>query len=883
MDYSRKFCFILEANDLTPANIGQTAKVIEHNPDNFYLLASNCNVKLCNLIDDLSEVISRKSVISKIRIAYNLNFNLQTILKVGDTFSATGTEVKNLADLLDKLEFDEHFSLAKTDYHVIINDDNVKKSVDGTDDASKAVAKLFQQMIFLNISIDIQKKSELQMAIMKNRFRKNYPELYRQIESQEKFLTQVLQNSALNESGKVRVRDMLEAVKTTKAELLKARQRPIRIAAMGTKKAGKSVVINSLLHRDYAPTSLTMPTPNTIKYIPSDINQPLTLEYNGDKQTFDSPEELKKYINEEFKKAQGKSGKGSALPDMTIHYPCDDLNGYEIWDTPGPDFAGAGDEHRKNAEACIKAVDICIFVMDYTKHLTDGEVEFLKQIHEFFRSENKFYSLFITANKTDERYASEDQKSIVRVLDYIGGRLEQLNYKNIVLFGTSALQHFYLEKVIELAKAEGAKNFPIITGDNLANLEDKYLDVDDIIMTQIDFISSAIDKLRRFHGIKDATEKEIETFSGMPQLSQYAKYIGEQKADLEIVNNVVGNCEGQFAIIKNNLSVVEYQTLSEEAKKYLRDVAVRIDEVEKMASELKTRSLISAEELRETHKTVKRQNGSLRAYAHNNFKDRVKFLINNRAVTEKEIREFADSEFKNSHFNSDLMVGVNNIFDSIKTQSTDNMRRNVKIVLLEMKEKIEKAINTEKQKIIAKVAEINKTLKKAGVPEIQMPDFPISVSLNVPNITTSGGVYSGTIIKIAGDSIQEVEREGFFGWIADIFTTKTVVNIQQFKDTIVSKVSAEGAKKINKVFDNISEQSTDEIDKNFDNFIKICSETGATYQKIFKQTLYDINIVLDETGKKKAELDRNIAILQNIDRSFQPFFAIWKDVRGEQK
>ena len=79
------------------------------------------------------------------------------------------------------------------------------------------------------------------------------------------------------------------------------------------------------------------------------------------------------------------------MPDRTIHYPCNDLNGCEIWDTPGLNYAGASDEHRKNAEACIREVDVCIFVMDYAKYLTDDEVNFPESIRSVFQKNDKFY------------------------------------------------------------------------------------------------------------------------------------------------------------------------------------------------------------------------------------------------------------------------------------------------------------------------------------------------------------------------------------------------------------------------------------------------------------------------------------------------------------
>ena len=874
MDTSRNISIILTSSDLSPQNIDATAKTIEHNPDKIYLLDTDKNLRLYQAIGDLNGVIKKKSVLTKTRIAYNLKFNLRTILKTGDTFSTNGVVVKTLADLLDNLDFDENFNLCRADYHVIIDDDTINKTVDNTDRASQAVAELFQQTIFLGINLDIQKKSELKMAIMKDRFRKNYSSLCVELGRQYNFLSNALSYGQLNESGKNRVSEMLDAIKKTIDELEKAKQRPIRIAAMGTKKAGKSVVINSLLRRDYAPTSSTLPTPNTVKYIPSAPDKPLTLDYAGKKYTFSKDDDLKNFIGNEFKRAQSQSGKGSALPNMTIYYPCDELNGYEVWDTPGPNFAGAGDEHRKNAEECIHEVDVCIFVMNYSTHLTDDEVKFLQQIREFFRQEGKFYSLFITVNRIDERYASEDQKSVPRVLDYIGTRLEQLDYKNIVVFGTSALQSFYLDKVIELA---GVKR---INEDILRELEDKYMDEDDQIMSQINFIDAAINNLRRFHGIKGATEKELETYSGMPQLGQYVKYIGESKADLEIVNKVINSCEGQFGIVKSLLSVVEYQTLSEEAKKYLRAVAVRIDEVNGMARDFKARmgDVMSAGAVRNAQTDAEKFVYDAKNRALREFNAAVDVSVSRMRVTDQIIRDLADNSFPK--FMQDVADSVENTFVVMKNESTRNMEQFIKVTAYDRKNQLEKALNAATKEITEKVSDINKTLKKAGVPTITLPTFPISISLSVSSVNISGKISTDSLNSFARNAIHEVKREGFFGSILDFFHTKTEVRQNEFKDAVARALKQKGREKINLVFTEISNQVRKEIDKIFDKFIKGCDETGETYQKIFKNTLYDINVVLDDTGKKKAELDRNIAVLQNLDKNFKPFFDIWGEIRG---
>ena len=875
MDTSRKICTVLTAQDLSAEKISETAATIEHNLGKVYLLSSDS--RLYKVIDRLSKVFHKKSKLTKTHIAYNLEFALKTILKTGNNLSTEGFAVKSLADLLE-LVLDENLSLKREDYHVIIDDENsVDKNL-----ANQAVARLFQQTIFLNIGLDIQKKSEIKMAIMKDRFRENYSALRSQIAEQKNLLTTAVNRAPLNESGLRRVKEILAALEKTDIRLDEAKKRPLRIAAMGTKKAGKSVVINDLLRRDFAPTSSELPTPNTVKYIPIAPDGQLTLDYAGKKFTFVTAEDLKKFIDDEFTKAQEQTGKGAALPDMTIYYPCDDLNGYEIWDTPGPNYAGAGDEHRKNAEACIREVDVCIFVMDYSKYLTDDEAKFLKNIRSAFQKNDKFYSLFITVNKIDLIYTAEVQKSVNRVLDYISDKLEELDYKNIVVFGTSALQSFYLDKVIELAKADGATKPPFVTTDSVNKLAKNHMDEDDLLMTQIDTIGGMINKLLRFHGIKDATEKEIEAFSGIPQLRRYTKYIGDTKADMEIVNKVVGDCEGQFTIIKSALDVLEYQTLSDEAKKYLATVVPKIDEVHKMSREIKERLkyLLDLRALREAKEEAQKFFDSTKSQAVRDFDANIVFFCRN--ITEQDIRDFVESNGKNRGFINVILANVAANFEYIVNSGGEETTRTARVIAGNRKSKIERGLNEETNRIVAKVKSINELLKKSGVPTITLPSFPVSVSINVSDVKFKGdGIDFDKFFNFAASSIKEVEREGFFGWIADIFTTKTVVDIEEFKRNISAEIKRIGHPELEREFNNLSRQLKDELEKVFNRFDKDCDETQKIYTTIFENTNRNIIEVRDATGKKKEELDRNIESLNYIAKKMQPFFTIWKHIRVE--
>ena len=437
MDTARKICTVLSENDLLPENIKTTIKTIEHNADKFYLLQSGWQTNLWEVVEQLGRVSEDENTLTKMRIAYNLKFDLPTTLKAGNS---AGVKVKNFADLLEHLDFDENLNLTRADYHVIINDTGAK-------DANRAVNELYQQSVFLWINgLNIRKKSDM---------------------------------------------------------------RPIRIAVMGTKKAGKSVLVNNFIKGDYTPTNSTLPTPCTIKYVP---DKKLFLEYDGKIYNFPTAEELHEFICGEFKTAQQKSF-DATLPDMTIHYPCE-VRGYEICDMPGLNVIT--DESIQKTKKIIETVDVCIFVMNYNKVITTDEVKFLENI----RGAVKDKPFIVVFNCIDERYCGDEEKSVARILDYINYRLKSLGYKNIVVFGTSALQKIFLDKVVELAKEDDLT----VNLDSIRPLRRKYREYS----TPIKFTQDALGNLEDFHDIEVPTEKELRTFSGIPQLIRYVNYLGEQ-------------------------------------------------------------------------------------------------------------------------------------------------------------------------------------------------------------------------------------------------------------------------------------------------------------------------------------------------------------------
>ena len=942
MDTSRKICTVLTPADLSEGNIKATIKTIEHNADKFYLLQSGWQTNLWEVVEQLGKVSEDENTLTKMRIAYDLKFDLRTVLKTGGDLSAEGTEVKRLADLLEIMEFDDNLNLSRADYHVIINDDGIEPN-EGTDEASRAVAKLFQQTVFLNIvGLDIQKKSEIKKALIKTRFRENYSKLREEILSNKAFIESKLSDGTkLSSESRERASKIIAAFDAMLAEFDKAKARPIRIAAMGTKKAGKSVVINSLLKRDYAPTSSTLPTPNTIKYIPADPKKPLTLEYAGKTYTFKTDKEISDFIGDEFKRAQKITGEGAGLPDMTIYYPCDELNGYEVWDTPGPNVAFT-DEHQKNAEACIKEVDVCIFVMNYSNHLTNDEVTFLKNIHSFFKDNNKFYSLFITVNRIDERYAVNEEKSVDRILDYIGSRLEALTppYKNIVIFGTSALQSFYLDGVIDLVKADRREDgedvdaLPLIDADSIRPLKRAHKDA----LTPIKFIGDALGNLEDFHGIEKATEKELYALSGVPQLWSYTQYIGGSKTDVEIVDSVVGKFDTAFDEVKNSLIVADLLDLTDKDRKYLLELVELIKglrvEVENAIDAV--RPLMGEGKIYRAVDNVGESVRSNRRQAQNDAVARSKDILNNAGLSSSDVEFMAKGQQPQKI--KDLNRTIAQMVLAVNKRSVATLDK--------VKEKIcntyirdaEKAIQTAQETITQKTDEVKKKVTNATAKSImesfKTPTFPPAIDRLMAEFQRiDAGVDNGLLSGAAKGShrveyeqktrteYRTVEKQeirtgtrkreasgiwenirSFFGkdyyedydyvykwneeepYQVSYTVSHDVYDVEAFKREIARELQFRISRAIEDAHDKMDSAVKDEIRKIFSNVQAQCDQIGASYKRLYADFEKDINMATDKTNAHRQALERDIDTFNAIKNKLQLFINLWNGIlHGDAK
>ncbi len=297
--------------------------------------------------------------------------------------------------------------------------------------------ELLQNLIYLFLDIDIKSAEEALILNRIEKFEKNKENL-------EKLIKTIYTNVTSKNFGELKfiqtiflsnLQKILKILKSLKENM------PI-LSIMATKKAGKSVLINCILGDEYVPSSLELPTPNIVKFIPWEkdfIKLIIHKKRNPQEYQFKKPQELKEFLRKLYESAKEKR---IALSDMSVYYK-NKLNfNFILVDTPGPNYV-ATTSHKTLTYKWIEKSDSIIFLIDYSKHLTDDEISFLKHIYSSFKSRKKLFSLIFAINKIDLIYEEEENKSIQRVIDFIKNRLKSLGFSENLTFAISARQ--YLE------------------------------------------------------------------------------------------------------------------------------------------------------------------------------------------------------------------------------------------------------------------------------------------------------------------------------------------------------------------------------------------------------------------------------------------------------
>ena len=148
--------------------------------------------------------------------------------------------------------------LFKLDTYPVIVIDTDKSS----GDEYEILSELIQQLIYLGLNIDVRLKSELEDIARYERYQMSI----KQFEEEINILSQKLDQFKSDDKKRLNfVEEEKKKIRTKVGDIKQlideSKHRNLKIAVMATKKTGKSVIVNSLLGNEYAPTSLELPTP----------------------------------------------------------------------------------------------------------------------------------------------------------------------------------------------------------------------------------------------------------------------------------------------------------------------------------------------------------------------------------------------------------------------------------------------------------------------------------------------------------------------------------------------------------------------------------------------------------------------------------------------
>lgn len=547
------------------------------------------------------------------------------------------------------------------------------------DDNSRiTLAEVSQQLIYIGYpltSLNIMLRKEAKDAEKTQRFMEKINEISEAIDSAVNGIDQLSSewsgSEKLTDDQKQECIDLIAEARgrcqTIQEKVAKAKDVEMTVAVAASKKTGKSVIVNSMIGEEIAPTSLLLPTPNTCiykkseddkyhLYLTGELDEYITItQKNSD---FSSAKGIYDVLKKEF---DASVAEHHSVGDMIIHYPANGTNfdNFTVFDTPGPDFA-ADDSHAQAAYEAMKKCDVAIFAIDYTKYLTDSEVAYLKKIKSNFNENQKFASLIFAINKLDQKYTDPTgSKSTIYAIDFIRHQLMSLGdmYKDCIVFATSALQYY---DTIDCEKTIGSSFSQL---DDLYDLKNVMKGQPANIRYELQFLQNMTSTYSNQMGLYKVSPADMKQYSGMPDLLSYAKYICNSKARDEIVNNITVTIDANTKALKaisQNIDAIDKLINAEEEQ--IQKIKGVIDEYTESVKGLLT-DKVFLEELH-ANENPKADDAEFKSLGLL-FK-----AINEDCISFDNIESFAQNKF-NRRISRDSEV-IKGIYDSIEQESYDD-------------------------------------------------------------------------------------------------------------------------------------------------------------------------------------------------------------------
>lgn len=786
--------------------------------------------------------------------------------------------ILNLTELLELLDM-EKFSW----YQLILD----------TSDKT-FVSDVMQTLIYLNVNIEVVMKKEKRDRETVNAFKKSFKLIKNSVGSAKHAIEaiDVIDELSMDKANVVNLLNEIEK------ELERARERDLSIAVMATKKAGKSVIVNSFLEEQYAPTSLELPTPNTCIYKKSRDNR-IKLVYEEEEIYFNSPEEIYKYTYNEFKRVQNDAENACTIDDMEIHYTNgnSDFGAFTVIDTPGPNYAGANNikdgenMHKKSAYQWIEKSDVILFLVNYSNYLTLDEEEFFKDIKTQFEKYDKFYSLVVVVNKLDEMYMSEcENKSVVRFLDYIRSKLYSLGYRGFVVFGTSARTYFDSLKVLRIDESEkeiqsGAGGISSIKGgalrERIKKLKRKYIGKGQ--MTVLSFVDDQLEKLECFHGIEDVSIGELKEKSGIPKLMEYTNYVAIQKANTELYASIIRGIDEKFVRLRNmdlikSLidSKIEKQDQMQEIEEMLERMISSLELIESEINEKLSFRRLQKDFSQQIRESREEKIESL----YEIYESRIdNFFMKLRLKESDELKEI-----KTSGLSINLKINSKGTEEELNKLIADFLRQTHED--LDQKERAFREFDIRIKEIVHLFSE---KIKK----EYDLKDFEITVP-KVEHAFSRRSLVKIPQVDISNINIEDeiIESIDFNENVIEKFINQFVENklgtysmdskrLRDIKNNwmglIMESIKKEFVRSYSILEGNLLgciDELKGQIDKSIDNLTN-------SYKDIFNEILRDLSVSKLDVEEQMKYLDAKLQLLKKIEEKASAFTEVWSEIRME--
>lgn len=697
--------YIFLHGDCLSDDIGMIKTALEEEPEAVFVF-THPQTKLFAYIENLRNEGLKNDYLYNLKICYEKQDIHITYI---DKKHPAGCDILSISKLIETLD-------KKTPCKLIVNDDK-----------RTTLADIVQQLIYIGYpvaNVNILLKSEAKDEEKVKRFMERIGDLSLTVK-QAVVRINLLKgkyskvSEIINKEEQEKFLDILNSAEqsclTIKEKLDKAQSVEMKIAAVASKKTGKSMIINSILGEELAPTSLELATPNTLIYKKSTDGK-YHLTYEGKETIFDTGKELYHVVDTEFRKAQEDKACNYKIADMEIRYLTEGNNfeSFTIFDTPGPDAAGTA--HSIPAAAAIEKCDIAVFAIDLTKYLTTSEEDYLRQIKEEFTKNGKFASLIFTINKMDAIYTDTNTaKSKIKSIDFIRNRLGEINseYRDCIVFATSALQYF---RTIECERG---------CGEVFSCSDDLFSDIRPLIKKipqykeQLAWLDGCVSNISTYHSIDNITSEMLKQQSGIPDLLNYVSYIARTKAREEIINNLTVGIDMQMKQIQ---SIIDYVSNIEKL------ILLNNDQIESISSIIKRFKNITDE-----------------------------ILVDK--ITEFDLAQIKKPSTIENYINK---VGKTVGFEAIKEGVKDNIRKNRDSLPsdLEMTDRFFKKIQEQTYKdLVSKVKEKKKEgrIEKAQLDDILNSLVSSEMLKDIANDIISS--YYGEAVLVEQKNINKIKSE----------------------------------------------------------------------------------------------------------------------------